>query len=60
MSNVTLERVQELKEKMVMGLIGQLCTPDVDREVDNFLVSNKFQILDILDDALYAHKQGKI
>ena len=60
MNNVTLERVQELKEKMVMGFIGQTYAPDVDREVDNFLISNKSQILDILDDALYAHKQGKI
>jgi len=60
MDNVILEKVQELKEKMVMGLMGQLSTSDIDSEVDNFLISNKFQILDILDDALYAHEQGKI
>lgn len=57
---VTLEKVQELKQKAVEALMVQNVGFDVIKEIDEFFTTNRYQILDILDDALYAHKKGKI
>lgn len=57
---VTLEKVQELKEKAVRVLMEPSKYIEVDTEIREFLIENMYQVLDILDDALYAHKEGRL
>lgn len=59
-TGVTLEKVRDLKDKGVRALCGQGNFSDCDLQIDMFLMTNRYQILDILDDALQAHKEGKI
>lgn len=49
-----LEKVQELKEQVLFNGFKKTA------EVDEFFKEYWMQILDMLDDALYAHSQGKI
>ena len=55
-----LDDVQTLKDKAVLAMVkGRVSTAAVNKEIDEFLCTNRMQILDILDDALYAHINGK-
>lgn len=58
-----LEDVQKLKQELVKNLFN-LSDGDartiINAKVEEFLKVNGTQILDILDDAIYAHMNGKI
>jgi hypothetical protein len=49
-----LEKVQELKSLAVNALISgsEIEKQNIDEIIDRFMASNRFRILDILDDAL--------
>lgn len=48
-----LEQVQAFKERLVIALITGKPDEELEIEVNEFLIVHKYQILDILDDALY-------
>ena len=48
------EKIECLKEQVLLNGFRKTA------EVDEFFNENWMQILDMLDDALYAHLQGKI
>lgn len=55
--NVTLERIRELKYKAVKAMMSsQAQQIKVDTEINEFLLCNKYSILDMLDDALTAYE----
>jgi len=58
MDGVTRKEVQDLKEKAVRNLMGGQSSSEVEKEIDAFFTRNRFQILDILDDAFEAHEKG--
>ena len=50
-----LSDVQALKEKAVKAMFkGRVSEACMNAEIDEFMHANRIQILDILDDALYA------
>jgi len=57
---VDLETVQALKERMVMAIMGSGDVLEAKEEAVKFLTQNWIQVLDVLDDALYAHQQGRL
>jgi hypothetical protein len=55
-----LEDVQSLKEEAIQAMFkGRVSEACVNKKVDEFMQANRMQILDILDDAIYAHMNGK-
>ena len=57
---VDLETVQALKERMVVSVRDTGNALEAKEEAIKFLTKNWWQVLDILDDALYAHQQGRL
>jgi len=57
--NEMLETVQTIKGNMVEALISGADEERVDEYAADFFRENTAQILDILDDALTAHLEGK-
>lgn len=55
-----LEDVQSLKEEAIQAMFrGRVSEAGVNKKIDEFMQANRMQILDILDDAIYAHMNGK-
>lgn len=55
-----LEDVQSLKEEAIQAMFkGRVSEASVNKKIDEFMQANRMQILDILDDAIYAHMNGK-
>lgn len=56
-----LRDVENLKDRafsaMFKGHVSEAC---MNTEIDEFMQANRMQILDILDDAIYAHLNGKL
>ena len=56
-----LEDVQSLKEEAIQAMFkGRVSEAYVNKKIDEFMQANRMQILDILDDAIYAHINGKL
>jgi len=58
-SNEMLETVQTLKGNMILKLLSGTSPERVSEYAADFFKENTAQILDILDDALTAHLEGK-
>ena len=50
-----LEKVQDIKEHVILGLLEGELDPNLDNMIGEFFENNWMQILDILDDALTAY-----
>ena len=50
-----LEKVQDIKERVVFGLLEGELDPNLDNMIGEFFEDNWMRILDILDDALTAY-----
>jgi hypothetical protein len=56
-----LEDVQNLKDEAVQAMFkGRVSEAGINKKIDEFMQANRMQILDILDDAIYAHINGKL
>ena len=53
-----LDTVQHLKDQAVQAMFGQRPDNEVLAEINGFLHAHRMQILDVLDDAFYAHLNG--
>lgn len=54
-----LEKVQDIKERVVFGLLEGELDPSLDNMIGEFFGDNWMRILDILDDALTAYLGGE-
>lgn len=60
-SEQMLADVQGLKDRALAAIFrGRVSEACMNAEIDEFMQANRMQILDILDDAIYAHMNGKI
>jgi len=58
-SDEMLDTVQTIKGNMVFALLGGASEERIHEYAADFFKENTAQILDILDDALTAHLEGK-
>lgn len=55
-----LDDVQDMKEQLMIAYYTDSNKALAEARVDEFMQANREQILDILDDAIYAHLNGKL